>query len=64
MFKMEINTGGAAFHTDEFDMDHFAVTYEVRQIMNRAYSMMAMGYTSGACMDTNGNVVGEWEMTA
>jgi len=65
MFKMEFNTGNAAFcneHTGE--PDEASKAHEVERILNEVSRRIThQGYTEGSCFDVNGNKVGEWKLT-
>lgn len=64
MFQVKIVTEGAAFHNDSGDyMDFYAKRFEVRRILESINEAIAEGKSSGACLDLNGNVVGEWSLT-
>ena len=54
MFKVEIKTGNAAFEGNP--------EYEVKRILKEIEKKLESGYTSGSCMDINGNKVGKWSL--
>lgn len=63
MFKININTENAAFcdpYTGE--EDEFAKEMEIERIMSEIKNAMSGGYTSGSCIDINGNKVGTWSI--
>lgn len=61
MFKIEIDTGNAAF-CDEMtgEKDAFTEAIEVTRILNEVRSQIREGRRSGSCIDINGNRVGNW----
>lgn len=65
MFKLEIETDGAAFRSDfvtdkngDYVLDPNAG--EVRRILHSIYEKLSVGYDNGKIIDVNGNCVGEW----
>lgn len=61
MFKVEIETGNAAFK-DPFtgeDYDLMEAT-EIRSLLARISSALERGEKAGVIMDYNGNKVGSW----
>lgn len=63
MFKMEIETGGAAFR-DPFtgEEDEVMEKAQVRGILARVVYELEQGASHGTIMDINGNKVGEWSL--
>lgn len=55
MFKVEIKTGNAAFEGNP--------EYEVKRILKEIEKKIEQGFSSGVCMDINGNKVGNWLLT-
>ena len=63
MLKIVIKTGGAAFQSDfESISDGYAAASECIRILKNVIIKLEDGYTSGCCMDINGNKVGSWEL--
>ncbi len=61
MFKLEINTSGAAFRDDDGeDLDPRA--RELRVLLNVVEAQLAHGFTKGVLMDCNGNKAGTWSL--
>ena len=63
MFKLEINTGGAAFHdeyNDDEAMDKCYEAEEISRILREIIDKLEYGCTSGTILDINGNKVGKW----
>ena len=60
MFKIEINTGGAAYRDEDDELDRSA--YELRRNLNEIIEKLEYGCQAGAVMDINGNKVGEWSL--
>lgn len=58
MLKLEITEmGGSAFgETQEDKVD------EICRILQEVKHQIRLGRTSGPCIDTNGNKVGEWNL--
>ena len=54
-FSMTIQCDNAAFED--------AVGVEVARILEAAAKALRQGYEKGRCMDSNGNRVGNWELT-
>ena len=65
MFQLKIDTGNAAFCSDEdeFYDDDYMKRAEVRRILHRVAIDIAQLKTCGKCIDINGNIVGEWSLT-
>lgn len=63
MFKIEIKTGGAAFH-DPYtgDEDRYCETEEVIRILKTVIDRLENDVTEGSCMDINGNKVGTYKL--
>lgn len=59
MLRIEIETGNAAFQ-DGGD----GPAEECIFILSRISSALRAGHVEGGCMDSNGNRVGKWELTA
>jgi hypothetical protein len=55
MFKLEFETGNAAF-TDN-------LREECARILRKIADQLESGRECGRCMDYNGNAVGDWELT-
>ena len=63
MFKLEIKTGGAAFHDGEEGWYDLEIAHgEIRRILNDVAEKMCQGRTEGKIMDINGNSCGSWEL--
>lgn len=61
MFKMEIQTGGAAFcNPDTGEEDKTYEAFELAILLVRVKDKILSGEESGVCIDTNGNKVGSW----
>lgn len=58
MFKLEIDTGNAAF-----DEDNGGAGEEIARILKAVADKVADGYTEGPCTDFNGNRVGRWYLS-
>ena len=58
MFKLEIETGGAAYRHGDHVLDPYAT--EVRRILLDVICKLEAGYTDGSVIDVNGNKVGRW----
>ena len=59
MFKLEIETDGAAFRDDNGEaLDPKA--RELRVLLGKVEIQLAHGFTDGVLMDGNGNKVGHW----
>lgn len=52
---INIKTDNAAFQNNK--------EFEVDRILSEVTSKIAMNYTSGVCIDFNGNNVGDWKVT-
>lgn len=60
---IKINTGGAAFHSDENDeLDRFVNAEQLRIIFNRIVSDIQDGKRQGTVNDVNGNKCCNWEV--
>lgn len=57
MFKLEFSTGNAAFEGDSKWM-------EIDTILRAVADRAGDGQTSGPIRDSNGNRIGQWELTA
>jgi len=55
-FKLEFSTANAAFQDGEFEMESHYIVLGVAEAIRE-------GRRSGKVRDTNGNTVGEWELT-
>ena len=67
MFKLEIETGGAAFRSEdvvnrdgECGLD--PSSRELRVLLGKVEVQLAHGLTDGVLMDSNGNRVGKWRL--
>lgn len=61
MFRMEIETGGAAFKNPETGgEDKTFEGNEISRIMRKVVAELRKGKESGSIMDLNGNKVGYW----
>lgn len=61
MFRLEVETEGAAFKGDSSgEEDLFQEALEIRRILEHVSGELACGHTSGQVMDFNGNKVGSW----
>lgn len=65
MLKIEFTTNGAAFE-DEYTETTWDKMYhrneEVKRVLKNICNQLDNGKTYGACMDINGNKVGEWSI--
>lgn len=63
MFKLEVNTGNAAF-CDPItgEEDKFWEMREISRLMAEVSRKMENGKESGSIIDINGNKVGEWKL--
>ena len=63
MFKLEIDTGNAAFH-DSYtgEADELTEAAEIMRILATVQEKLNLGYREGACFDYNGNMVGQWSL--
>lgn len=63
MFKLEMNTGGAAFRDPiTGEEDKFWEMREVSRLMVKISRQMENGKESGSIIDMNGNKVGKWKL--
>lgn len=64
MLKIQFRTSGAAFKDDNIDMpyDDYYKRQETVRILNDIAERISDGDTYGACMDINGNKVGDWTL--
>lgn len=66
MLKIEIRTGGSAFHMEESEMDPFLdreiTGREVSRLLNKIAKDISNGVDFGSIMDRNGNKVGKWRL--
>lgn len=62
MFRARIVTGGAAFHSEEKEMDNYERNAEVARILRDVADRIESGEEYGTCMDINGNAVGDWKI--
>ena len=61
MFKLEIETGNAAFcDPDTGSEDEFWEGIEINRLLEKVQIEIEEGYTSGTIIDINGNRVGKW----
>ena len=61
MFRMKIETGGAAFKDPEIGGEDKAFEgIEISRIMRKVAAELREGKESGSIMDLNGNKVGYW----
>lgn len=60
MFKLQINTDGAAFR-NETDGSLDAYGWEVRRLLVSVVDDLLAGQHAGTLVDYNGNRVGSWE---
>lgn len=58
MLKVKVKTDN-----DAFAEDNGGPGEECARIMRRIADSLDEGYTSGLCVDANGNTVGSWEVT-
>ena len=58
MFKLEINTDGAAFRDEDGNLDKNGS--EVCRLLKSIAEKINDGYTNVSLLDINGNKVGEW----
>ena len=61
MFKLEMNTDGAAFRDEYENLDPIAA--EVCSILWKVKVALENGATSGTLIDVCGNAVGSWSYT-
>ena len=66
MLKIEIKTGGSAFHCEEPEenpaLDKECMCSEVSRLLKKVGKQIADGECYGVIMDLNGNKVGEWSL--
>ena len=65
MFKIEIDTGNAAFHDETArneEYNDYVKAEEVIRILTNVIQMLNSGYRKGTCVDYNGNRVGSWKL--
>lgn len=65
MFKANIKTSNAAFHDyvmGNGKFDDYVRNDEVARILREIANKLENGYTSGVCLDMNGNTVGDWHI--
>lgn len=66
MLKVEIKTGGAAFHCEDPEenpsLDRTCLGIEVARLLDKIEKEILHGVDSGSIMDRNGNKVGEWSL--
>lgn len=67
LFTLKINTGGAAFRSDEFQdengndcLDPYSC--ELRRLLDKVEKQLIRGRTDGKLIDINGNCVGDWSL--
>ncbi len=62
MFKLEIETDGAAFCNPDTGSkdDLFWEGVEINRLLEKVQIEIEEGYTSGTIIDINGNRVGKW----
>ena len=64
--KIEIKTGGAAFHADNPDdemLDRYVMSSELKRLFDGIYcDIRYHNKKNGTLIDTNGNRVGEWSI--
>ena len=58
MFKLEVETCGAAFRDENDNLDRTG--FEVRRLMKQVSECLRDGESSGVLIDINGNKVGGW----
>ena len=63
MFSLTMKTGNAAFQEDNGEATPEALGAEIARILRDVAEHAENGATSGPCLDVNGNLVGEWEVT-
>jgi hypothetical protein len=55
MFKLEFETDNAAFGDDASEE-----AAEMARVIYHVATRVLAGYRTGVCVDSNGNIVGEW----
>ena len=64
MFKLELTTGGSAFHDeDNEEFNDITMALEMKRIFEKVCHQIMVGETKGVAMDSNGNKVGKWRLT-
>lgn len=61
MLKINIKTGGSAFHEEGEKVDEYG-RIELIRILQKIENEIEDGYDKHYIMDINGNKVGEWEL--
>lgn len=61
MFKLQFNTGNAAFMTEDGEEDQMLECEESARILKDIAFKLEQGYRNGFVMDLNGNHIGEFE---
>lgn len=63
MFKLEMETDGAAFCDEKSgEKDKVSENFEVARIMVDVMHQLRHGRRRGICVDDNGNKVGTWRV--
>ena len=66
MLKIEIKTGGAAFHCEDPEnnpeLDRIFLGNEVGRLFVEIVTKISSGKNNGSIIDLNGNKVGEWSL--
>lgn len=66
MLKVEIKTGGAAFHCEDPEenpvLDREVLGQEVSRLLKKIAMDIQRGSDDGVIIDLNGNKVGEWSL--
>lgn len=60
MFKLKIETGGAAFKSEDSEDDTLQESSEICRILDRITGEIECGHKAGVVLDLNGNKVGSW----
>ena len=67
MFELKINTGNDAFRPEYYGLGSeawiIAARTEINRIMKDVVRNMDLQKTEGKCIDSNGNIVGEWKLS-
>lgn len=62
MFTMEIETGNAAFHDEDPELDNYALCMELIRNLREVTTQIGNGKTEGNIVNVNGNRCGKWEI--
>ena len=62
MLELKIRTGGAAFHSDDGELDEMCEAQECARLLKKVAFLLNEGEREGSILDINGNKVGEWRL--